>query len=57
MMELNLGAFWDDPVTQRPFLFVLIGASGYRPPGGGYVFPGAGCRIAGAQQRGRAREH
>jgi len=50
-------AFRNDPVVQRPFLHILIGASRYCMPGGGYVFSRAGCRIAGAQQRGRAREH
>jgi hypothetical protein len=55
-LKLNFDPFWNDPVVQRPFLHIVIGASRYCMPGGGYVFPRAGCRIAGAQQSGRARE-
>jgi len=56
-MKLIFDAFWNDPVVQRPFLHILIGASRYCMPGGGYVFSRTRCRIAGAQQRGCAREH
>jgi len=55
-MKPVVDAFCDDPVAQRPFLVIRIGASRDCPAGGGYVFSRAGCRIAGAQQRGRARE-
>jgi hypothetical protein len=57
MVKLVFGAFCDDPVARSPFLVIRIGASRDCPAGGGYVLSCAGCRIAGAQQRGRAREH
>jgi hypothetical protein len=56
MVKLIVGAFRNDPVVQRSFLHVLIGASRDCVPGGGYVLSGAGGRIARAQQSGRARE-
>jgi hypothetical protein len=56
VVKLNFDAFRNDPVVQRPFLHVLIGASRYCMPGGGYVFSRAGRRIAGAQRKGRTRK-
>jgi hypothetical protein len=55
-MKLIFDAFCDDPAVQQPFLHILIGASRYCMPGGGYVLSRPRRRIAGAQQSGRARE-